>query len=358
MPSVWIERYSHRGERGGVSYRVRYRLGGKESVPLWAGAFPTRRLAEARREWVRGELAAMRVPNLALQAPVSPVTLAEVAEKWRVSRLDVADGTAATHRVNLGRILPPLGNLPVDGISTVDVAGLVADMAAQGLARESIRKTRATLAMVLDFAGVQPNPARDRTVKLPRDERAEVNPPTVAHVEAVIRLLPSVYRLPTVVLDATGMRVGELERLRWGDLDEPEGRWRVSQAVSKTRQARWVPVPVEVFSAVAALVPREDRDLDGRVFAGFGADRYRTALTRACKAAGVPLFSPHDLRHRRATLWHLAGVPAAQASAWLGHSATEHLRTYAHATLSDRREVDYDRVVHHSVHTRTAEVVD
>jgi integrase len=54
----------------------------------------------------------------------------------------------------------------------------------------------------------------------------------------------------------------------------------------------------------------------------------------------VPAFSPHDLRHRRATLWHLGGVPAAQASAWLGHSAQEHLRTYAHAVL-DRTEVDY-----------------
>lgn len=51
------------------------------------------------------------------------------------------------------------------------------------------------------------------------------------------------------------------------------------------------------------------------------------------------MFSPHDLRHRRATLWHLSGVPAVQAAAWLGHSPTEHLRTYAHATLIDRREI-------------------
>ena len=77
------------------------------------------------------------------------------------------------------------------------------------------------------------------------------------------------------------------------------------------------------------------------MFAGFGADAFRTALGRACKAAGVPDFSPHDLRHRRATLWHLAGVPVAQASSWLGHSANEHLKTYAHASLDDRTEIDY-----------------
>jgi integrase len=196
--------------------------------------------------------------------------------------------------------------------------------------------------MVLDFAGVQPNPARDPGVKLPREDRPEVSPPIAGHVEMVLGLLPKAYRLPLLVLDATGMRVGELEALRWGDVDEHAERWRVSQSVAKTRQARWVPVePAAIFEAVVALVPREDRDLGAQVFAGFGADRFRTAITRACKASGVPVFSPHDLRHRRATLWHLAGVPAVQAAAWLGHSPTEHLKTYAHATLSDWREVDY-----------------
>ena len=93
-------------------------------------------------------------------------------------------------------------------------------------------------------------------------------------------------------------------------------------------------------SSVSALLPRDDRTADRRVFEGATGDRLRTAIARACTAAGVPAFSPHDLRHRRATLWHLSGVPAAQASSWLGHSAQEHLRTYAHAVL-DRAEVDY-----------------
>jgi len=47
-------------------------------------------------------------------------------------------------------------------------------------------------AMVLDFADVQPNPARDKKhVKMPREERRHVEPPTAEYVEAVVRLLPS-----------------------------------------------------------------------------------------------------------------------------------------------------------------------
>jgi integrase len=346
VPSAWVARL----ERStGTRYRVLFRVGGRESVPQHGGIFKTAREAKNRRDWIAGELSSMRIPDLALIAPAPAETFGDVAERWRKSRVDVADGTAATHRVNLGRIVPRLGSKPINKIAAADVAGLVAELHAEKLARESIRKTRATLAMVLDFAGIQPNPARDKAVKLPREDRVEVNPPTAAHVEAVLGLLPPRYRLPAIVLDATGMRVGELEALRWADLDGPERRWRVSQAVAKTRQARWVPVPPDVFRAVTALVPREDRLVEGQVFADFGADRFRTALTCACKAAAVPLFSPHDFRHRRATLWHLAGMPAVQAAAWLGHSPTEHLKTYAHATLVDRREVTVDA---RTVHTR------
>lgn len=87
-----------------------------------------------------------------------------------------------------------------------------------------MRKTVTVLAMVLDHAGVTPNPARDRVhVRLPREERPEIQPPSAEHVEAVHCLVASAYRLPLLVLDATGMRVGELEALTWGDVDEPRG---------------------------------------------------------------------------------------------------------------------------------------
>jgi Protein of unknown function (DUF2442)/Phage integrase, N-terminal SAM-like domain len=241
MASSWIERR----ERGaGVRYRVRYRLGGRESIPRYAGTFATMREARARRDWVAGELAARRVPDTRfLDVHAVTPALRTVAERWQASRVDVAEGTAATHRVNLRRILPVLGDRTLENIESSEVAQLVAQLHDRGLKRESIRKTIATLAMILDYAGVAPNPARDKLmVKLPRETRFEPKPPTADHVLAAYQLLPRVYRLPLLVLDATGMRVGELEQLIWGDVDETRSRWRVSQAVSKTGRARWVSV--------------------------------------------------------------------------------------------------------------------
>jgi integrase len=194
--------------------------------------------------------------------------------------------------------------------------------------------------MVLDHARVQPNPARDRlTVKLPREEKRQVQPPTADHVAAVIRLLPTRYRLPVAVLDATGMRVGELEALTWGDMDEPRGRWRI--ATSKTGRPRWVTPSPDLYERVQKLCPRDDRIPERRVFEGITGDRLRTRLTRAATAAGVPTFSPHDLRHRRVSLLHLQGVPWARIGEKVGHDdLITTARTYTHV-ITDEAEVDY-----------------
>ena len=338
MASVSIVREERSGT---VRNRVLYRLGGREAKRRHGGSFVTKKLAEKRRDWIAGEIANLRVPDLRLlEAEQVVVTLGATAERWRDSRVDVTAGTAQTHRVNLARILPTLGDRPIGAIEPGEIAALVAHLHESGLRRESIRKTIATLAMVFDYAERAPNPARSKTVKLPQEDRVEVNPPTAEHVLAVHRLLATRYRLPLLVLDATGMRVSELEALTWGDVDETEGRWRVSSASSKTNQARWVPVPQVLFAQVVELVPREDSDPAAQVYSGFGADRFRTALAKTCKAVGIPAYSPHDLRHRRASLWHLSGVPVAEAARWLGHSAQEHLKTYQHVVM-DRTEIDY-----------------
>ena len=64
--------------------------------------------------------------------------------------------------------------------------------------------------------------------------------------------------------------------------------------------------------------PREDRDLEGRVFPWLAQARLRTELARACRATETPLWSPHDLRHRRISLWHRAGHSWAQIGEWAG----------------------------------------
>jgi integrase len=268
-------------------------------------------------------------------------TFSEAADRWLASRIDVAENTKCNHRSAVAAIVPLIGSRRVDSIEAPDVAELVASLC-ETRRRETVRKMLLVLGMIFDHAGVTPNRVRDKTaVKLPFERKTEIVPPTAEHVRAVHDLLPTRYRLPLLVLDATGIRLGEMEGLTWGDVDESRGRWWVSQAVSKTGRARWVNVSPVVFEAVMALVPRDDRTPDRPVFQGFGGDRFRTAVTRACTAAGVPAFSPHDPRHRRIILLHLGGVPWARIGEHVGQrNLAVTANTFSHV-LADEAELDY-----------------
>ena len=75
------------------------------------------------------------------------------------------------------------------------------------------------------------------------------------------------------------------------------------------------------------------------------ADRLRTAIIGACKAAGIPTFTPHRLRDRRVSLLHEAGWSGARIAEFVGHEdLTTTLDVYTHV-MGDRREADYARLV-------------
>ena len=199
----------------------------------------------------------------------------------------------------------------------------------------SVRRYVATLRAVLDFADVDPNPARDPRVRLPREEKAVVDPPSAADVDAILDRSPARWRLPLRTLEQTGMRVGELAALTWGDVDEAGCRFRVKHR--KTAAARrWLAVPEWLVGEIAATCPREDHAPDRRVFRGSPADVAKNVMARACRAAGVAHRHPHDLRHRYASVKINEGVPVTRVAAQLGHSRKSlTLDTYAHAMVDD-----------------------
>jgi integrase len=80
----------------------------------------------------------------------------------------------------------------------------------------------------------------------------------------------------------------------------------------------------------------EDRTPERNVFQGVTEDSTWRAMARACKLAKVPHYHPHDLRHRRLTIWHQAGVPAREVAHRAGHARTsESLDTYRHVMPLD-----------------------
>lgn len=195
---------------------------------------------------------------------------------------------------------------------------------------------------MLDYANLDTNPVRDRNVRLPHEESDELEPPTAEHVEAVYWTIPAVHRLALLWLDWSGARVGSVDTTRVGDYDETRRRIRLRKSATKSRHALWVDVPGDLADAInATLPPREDRDPDARLFAASGSDALRTAIAKACRALAIPLWSPHDLRHRRVSLLHRQGRSWAEIARFVGQRKLSITAdTYTHVLLDDR-ELDY-----------------
>jgi integrase len=165
-------------------------------------------------------------------------------------------------------------------------------------------------------------------VRLPYEESDELEPPTAEHVEAVYQTIPAVHRLPLLWLDWSGARVASVDTTLIGDYDEPRRRVRLRRSTTKSRRALWVDLPDVLAETIeATLPPREDRDPEARLFAGSGSDALRTSIAKACKALAIPLWSPHDLRHRRISLLHQQGRSWAEVGAFVGQRKLSIART-------------------------------
>jgi integrase len=79
-------------------------------------------------------------------------------------------------------------------------------------------------------------------------------------------------------------------------------------------------MPGWLMEELAATCAPEDRLSDQPVFPQASEDGLRNAMQRACRAAGIPVYSPHDLRHRRITIWHHEEMPTKEIQGRVGHA--------------------------------------
>ncbi|MEO1584817.1 MAG: site-specific integrase [Planctomycetota bacterium] len=180
-----------------------------------------------------------------------------------------------------------------------------------------------------------------------------------AHVDFSVDYLPRTVADMVRVHLLTCCRSGELCSMSWNQIDQSEEIWFYSPRRHKTQhhgrpkliaigakaqavleRYRHRPVNAAVFSPSESERLRNGMRRDssglrlGRTHNGVGdsytPDSYRRAITRAAKAAGVPHWHPHQLRHLGATeLCKEVGIEIAAAA--LGNTL-EAAQIYADAT--------------------------
>lgn len=344
MASVSITR---RRTSSGPRYVVRYRLGGRAYPLLHGGSFARERDAKTRRDFIAGELAASRNPADALrmlvEQPRTVATCSAWGEKYLASRIDVDSNTIKSYKTALRKIDATFGARDPHTTTVDEIAAWVATLA-ETHKPGTVQLYLLTFRLLLDYANVDPNPARDPRVKLPKRVREEPQPPSSEHLLAILDAMGKKWRLLFVTIEQGALRLGEAVQLKWGDVDRDGSRLRLPRSATKRDRARWVYLPEWLIEAIEQTCPFEDRTPDRRVFQGITEASAYQAMTRACQTAGTPHFHPHDLRHRRISIWHVSGVPARELAERAGHARPSmSLDVYSHVMPPD--EVATERLL-------------
>jgi integrase len=321
MATIMITR---RGTQSGPRHVVRYRLGGRAYPIVHAGSFRTLKDAKARRDLIAGEIAYGRNPGDVLAALMSaetrPIeTFSVWGDRYLASRIDIDSNTSKNYGSALKVIGEAFGDRDPAKITASEIAEWIAKMA-ETRKPGTLGQYRIVFRLALDHAGVDPNPARDPRVKLPKNVRDEPNPPTLEHFLAILDACSSKFRLPLITIEQGALREGEAVSLTWGDVDAAGQRLRLRRSTTKRDKTRWISLPEWLMDAIEETCPLEDRTPERRVFQGVTEATLYQAMTRACRNAKLPHYHPHDLRDRRITIWHHSGVVAADLAHRAGHS--------------------------------------
>jgi integrase len=156
----------------------------------------------------------------------------------------------------------------------------------------------------------------------------------------------------------TGLRVGELIALEWGDVDWNEGYIFVERSFSqgeigptknrKNRKVDMSPTLIQVLTEHRRRMSEEalqgGRPLPERVFTTPGGDLYWPQaiwknLVRLTKKAGMRKLHTHIFRHTYASTHLKAGTSIAYVSRQLGHSSISiTVDVYGHFVPGDLRD--------------------
>lgn len=146
---------------------------------------------------------------------------------------------------------------------------------------------------------------------------------------------------PAAIALYTGLRRGEVQALRWQDINERSGLITIKRSycrVSKTfkeetksRKIRHVPICCSLKGLLLRLQKFSTSEL---IVPFFNSDCFRKEFIRICRIAGVPVIRFHDLRHTFASNFLMGGGTLYDLQKILGHSTIQVTENYAHLVPS------------------------
>jgi integrase len=328
--------------------RLQRRLGfawTKRSRP--PDGFLTRAQAEARLAAIlAGEDSEIRVTD----PPPSRATLAQAGAEWlRYVERDrgLRHSTVRGYREELRRLVAEFGAAtPLESITAEAITDYTAGLIAAGLSDRTANKRLQQLGAIFKRAkrvyGVTHNPVEE-IERRPERRSGDFDVLEPGEVERLgaHAANPQDSVLFTVAA-FTGLRLGELLALRWGDIDWSLQLVHVRRSFTRGREGppksgkvRSVPLVDQAGAALDRLSRRErwtgESDLVFVNLVGEHLERstMRRRYVKALERAGLKTIRFHDLRHTFGTL-AVQAFPLSDVKAYMGHANIATTMRYIH----------------------------
>lgn len=239
-----------------------------------------------------------------------------------------------------GRLKDELGNLRLSDLRRSHVNAMIQRQRSAGMSASSIRNTldplRVVFRLALDDEIVSVDPThklRLPSVKAEATERKTVSPATAATMIDALSIEDQALWAMAIYV---GLRRGELQELRWSDIDLPRRMGRCERAwddeggavIDTKSQAgrRMFPLVEPVRARLLDHKMRTGRRDDDLVFGRSSEDRFvpstiRRRALKAWEAAGLESITLHEGRHSAATAGSTSGLDDLALAHIMGHSS-------------------------------------
>ena len=271
-----------------------------------------------------------------------------LAEKWLALPHDWKESTRESYAGNLkNHVYPVYGKRPIDRITRKEIKLFFDDLYTKGLKVGTLKLLRAPFRQVFSYAVeseiINTNPFdylrmnyKSTTLDIqPLDERDAAK-----MLEQGKAFMDGKYYPPILLLLRTGMRIGEVQAIKWDHIDfdnrqiEVKRSWRKGLTTStknkKNRRVDMTPHLTETLlkhrTAQKRQALKDGKPFSELVFTGDRDDNLnrkslKYALDQCLEAASLEKIRIHDLRHSYATIRLMRGHNVGDVSYQLGHSS-------------------------------------
>ena len=307
--------------------------------------------------------------GLLAKAQNSKPTFKKYAEYWLETYVKPIRRitTYERYRDMLNRhVFPVLGDKPIDQIKRTDIRDLILQKRKDGLSRSMLCLIRDVISGPMGYAVedeiITGNPVSGilKRLQLEREKRITVEPMNEKEVQLFLDVCSQHFREHWeffLCAFRTGMRLGELLGLKWGDIDWNAKFIRVERSYkrghfdkTKTGKTRRVDMSDQLEAALKELLTARKREAVrtgsptplAYIFQRDGnpieQNHIRRIFKRVLTKAGIREMRIHDIRHTYASLLLSQGESPVYVKEQLGHQSIQiTVDIYGHLIPSSNR---------------------